>query len=109
MDQDSDLITHPYTRNKLLRGVKTQLRFRSPNSMFKAHNRTYLPKLSFQESTLHSLLSLSEGRTISEPAVIMGMSNTELYYLLASLQDKKLVKSITSRPVNFIGIKGGIW
>ena len=62
----------------------------------------YGPELSSKESVLYSLLSTGEGKTISEVVEIMGVSNTETYYTLMSLQKKKLVRAIPIEPIKFI-------
>lgn len=63
---------------------------------------SYGPELSSKESVLYSLLSTGEGKTISEVVEIMGVSNTETYYTLMSLQKKKLVRAILIEPIKFI-------
>ncbi len=85
--------------------VRLQLMFRSLNRRLKNQTHLYEPELSSQESTLHSLLSTSEPKTISEVTKIMGIDYTEAYYLLASLQDKRLVKATPSKPIKFVAIK----
>ncbi len=85
--------------------VRLQLMFRSLNRILKNQTHLYEPELSSQESTLHSLLSTSEPKTISEVAEMMGIEDTEAYYLLVSLQDKELVKVTPSKPIKFVAIK----
>ena len=54
------------------------------------------------ESEIHSLLSMNGGMTISEIAEIAGINRTEAYYMLASLQEKKLARAVGTNPIKFI-------
>lgn len=97
-----------YTTN-MQEAVRLQLEFRSINRILKAE--TFLdepqpqPQLSPRESMLYSLLNKGEPKTISEVAEITAMGNTEAYYVLTSLQNKKLVKATPTTPVQFIATK----
>ena len=82
--------------------ARLQLMLRTVNRRLKIDSPSHEIKLSSQEHTLHSLLSTREPKTLSEVAEIVGVDATEVYYLLNSLQTKKLVKAIVGRPIRFI-------
>ena len=88
--------------------IRLQLDIRSFNRnvrSLRTETRVYEPELSSQESELYSLLSNSEGKTISEIAEIMDIDNTEAYYIITTLQNKKLVKATATMPIKFVAVR----
>ena len=89
-----------------LRGVeKMQLASSSLNRMAKTELAQSGPQLNTQESSLYLQLAKNEPKTFSEVAEIMCKSRTEAYYMLASLQDKKLVRATHSNPIMFTAVE----
>jgi len=87
--------------------VKLQLAFRSLNRVAEGETRCE-PELNPKESALYSLLYTGEGKTTVELAEAMSVDTTEVYFLIRSLQDKKLAKAISRNPIKFVAIKRGV-
>lgn len=89
-----------------LHGVeKLQLALSSLNRMAKTELVQSGPQLNTQESSLYLHLAKNEPKTLSEVAEIVCKSRTEAYYMLASLQDKKLVRATNSNPIMFTAVR----
>ena len=102
MQYNSDL-KEPVRMQLAFRSLNRRLKaFRSVNWRLKTETSPYEPELNSQESSLYSLPSTGKAKTISEVAEILHIDATEVYYLVTSLQDKKLVAAITTKPIKFL-------